>query len=70
MICGIHGVSAARLPVALRGYRFAETDRLLDRLAEELDRRDAEIARLRGRHDEEHERTLEQSQLGRLDDDE
>jgi hypothetical protein len=49
-------VAGARLPVALRGYRFAETDRLLDRLAEELDRRDAEIARLRGRRDEEQER--------------
>ena len=49
-------VAAARLPVALRGYRFAETDRLLDRLADELDRRDAEIARLRGREDEQQER--------------
>jgi hypothetical protein len=37
-----------RLPVALRGYRFAETDLLLDRLATELRSRDAEIARLRG----------------------
>ena len=36
-----------RLPVALRGYRFAETDILLDRLTEELRERDAEIARLR-----------------------
>ena len=41
-------VVAVRLPVALRGYRFAETDRLLDRLTEELRRRDEEIARLRG----------------------
>lgn len=49
-------IAAARLPVALRGYRFAETDRLLDRLAEELDRRDAELARLRGRGDEAEER--------------
>lgn len=49
-------VTAARLPVALRGYRFAETDRLLDRLAAELDRRDAEIARLRGGEDEQQER--------------
>jgi len=32
----------------LRGYRFAETDLLLDRLAEELKARDAEIERLRG----------------------
>jgi hypothetical protein len=36
-----------RLPVALRGYRFAETDQLLDRLAEEIAVRDREIARLR-----------------------
>jgi hypothetical protein len=54
---GEHRLSSAdiarvRLPVALRGYRFAETDRLLDRLGEELDRRDAEIAKLRGEHDE------------------
>ena len=42
-------VSAVRLPVALRGYRFAETDALLDRLAEELAARDEEIARLRRR---------------------
>jgi len=54
-------VVSARLPVALRGYRFAETDLLLDRLTEELRQRDDEIARLRGarasvgglpRHDE------------------
>jgi len=41
-------VADVRLPVALRGYRFAETDLLLDRLAEELKARDEEIARLRG----------------------
>jgi hypothetical protein len=41
-------VVAARLPVALRGYRFAETDLLLDRLTDELRHRDEEIARLRG----------------------
>jgi len=41
-------VVAARLPVALRGYRFAETDLLLDRLTDELRMRDDEIARLRG----------------------
>lgn len=40
-------VAAVRLPVALRGYRFAETDLLLDRLADELRARDTEIARLR-----------------------
>lgn len=42
-------VVAIRLPVALRGYRFAETDRLLDRLTEELRSRDQEIAELRAR---------------------
>jgi hypothetical protein len=42
-------VDAVRLPVALRGYRFAETDILLDRLANELRSRDEEIDRLRGR---------------------
>jgi DivIVA domain-containing protein len=41
-------VDGVRLPVALRGYRFAETDLLLDRLAAELRARDEEIARLRG----------------------
>jgi DivIVA domain-containing protein len=40
-------VVAVRLPVALRGYRFAETDLLLDRLADELKARDDEIIRLR-----------------------
>ncbi len=41
-------VVATRLPVALRGYRFAETDLLLDRLTLELRERDEEIERLRG----------------------
>jgi hypothetical protein len=41
-------VVSMRLPVGLRGYRFAETDVLLDRLADELRHRDAEIAWLRG----------------------
>ncbi|MDQ1733563.1 MAG: hypothetical protein QOK10_3722 [Pseudonocardiales bacterium] len=36
-----------RIPVTLRGYRFAETDDLIDRLAAELVVRDEEIARLR-----------------------
>jgi hypothetical protein len=53
---GSEDVAAVRLPVAVRGYRFAETDRLLDRLALELDKRDDEIARLRGAHGEEDER--------------
>lgn len=39
-------IGSVRLPVALRGYRFAETDLLLDRLAEELRARDEQIARL------------------------
>ena len=43
-------VIAMRLPVALRGYRFAETDILLDRLTDELRERNAEIARLREIH--------------------
>jgi hypothetical protein len=41
-------IIATRLPVALRGYRFAETDLLLDRLTLELRERDEEIERLRG----------------------
>jgi hypothetical protein len=40
-------IDVLRLPVAVRGYRFAETDLLLDRVAQELRVRDAEIARLR-----------------------
>ena len=42
-------IGAVRLPVALRGYRFAETDQLLDRLTDELQARDEEIARLHAR---------------------
>ncbi|MGX7678218.1 hypothetical protein ACSMXN_04895 [Jatrophihabitans sp. DSM 45814] len=37
-----------RIPVTVRGYRFAETDDLIDRLAAEIVVRDEEIARLRG----------------------
>jgi hypothetical protein len=36
-----------RIPVGLRGYRFAETDELLDRLSAEIAIRDDEIAQLR-----------------------
>jgi DivIVA domain-containing protein len=36
-----------RLSVVLRGYRMAEVDWVLDRLASQLDDRDQEIARLR-----------------------
>jgi DivIVA domain-containing protein len=38
---------ALKLSVALRGYRMDEVDWLLDRLSEQVDRRDREIARLR-----------------------
>ncbi|MQS06435.1 DivIVA domain-containing protein [Streptomyces alkaliphilus] len=40
-------VVAVRLPVAPRGYRMAEVDEVLDRLAAELAERDARIAELR-----------------------
>ncbi len=36
-----------RIPVSLRGYRFAETDELIERLAAEIEVRDEEIARLK-----------------------
>ncbi|MGP3967995.1 DivIVA domain-containing protein [Streptomyces sp. 6N223] len=39
-------VVAVRLPVAPRGYRMAEVDDVLDRLAAELAERDARIAEL------------------------
>ena len=38
-----------RIPVSLRGYRFAETDELIDRLAAEIQVRDEEIERLKRR---------------------
>jgi DivIVA domain-containing protein len=38
---------ALRLAVVLRGYRMEEVDWVLDRLAEQIDSRDREIARLR-----------------------
>jgi hypothetical protein len=40
-------VIQVKLPVALRGYRFAETDLLLDRLTDEIRLRDLELERLR-----------------------
>lgn len=40
-------IENVRLPVALRGYRFAETDELLDTLADQIRWRDTELARLR-----------------------
>ncbi|MFI9205202.1 DivIVA domain-containing protein [Streptomyces sp. NPDC053048] len=39
-------VEALRLPMAVRGYRMAETDDALDRLGAELAERDARIAEL------------------------
>jgi DivIVA domain-containing protein len=39
---------ALRLPVVLRGYRMHEVDWVLERLANEVDQRDAEIERLTG----------------------
>lgn len=41
-------IESVRLPVALRGYRFAEVDQLVDALAAQLRERDEEIARLKG----------------------
>jgi DivIVA domain-containing protein len=38
---------ALRLSVAVRGYRMDEVDWLLDRISEQVDTRDREIARLR-----------------------
>jgi len=44
-------VHALRLGVGLRGYRMGEVDDALDLLAEELARRDEEIARFRRPHE-------------------
>jgi len=41
-------IQAVRLPVALRGYRFAEVDQLLDVVSAQVRERDEEIARLKG----------------------
>ncbi|HVQ88986.1 MAG TPA: DivIVA domain-containing protein [Actinomycetes bacterium] len=41
-------VETLRLPLALRGYRMSEVDRLLDRLSVELATRDAQIRQLQG----------------------
>ncbi|HEY2043383.1 MAG TPA: hypothetical protein VGH11_11970 [Jatrophihabitans sp.] len=40
-------IAGIRIPVTVRGYRFAETDDLIDRLAAEIAARDEEIATLR-----------------------
>jgi DivIVA domain-containing protein len=42
-------VRGLRMSVALRGYRMTEVDWLLDQVAQTLDERDAEIARLEER---------------------
>lgn len=47
-------VTKIRLPVALRGYRMVETDAILDRLAGELEYRDALLERLGHRFDPLH----------------
>lgn len=39
-------VDALRFTLALRGYRMDEVDEVIDRLLDELDRRDARIAEL------------------------
>ncbi|MFD3324252.1 DivIVA domain-containing protein [Streptomyces sp. NPDC058701] len=44
-------IDALRLPVAPRGYRMAEVDDVLERLAAELAERDARIARLTAERD-------------------
>jgi DivIVA domain-containing protein len=42
-------VETLRLPLALRGYQMAAVDEVLDRLAAELEIRDAEIRKLKSR---------------------
>jgi DivIVA domain-containing protein len=46
-LAGGDDLRALRLSVALRGYRMDEVDWLLERLSEQVDSRDREIARLR-----------------------
>ncbi|WP_374929038.1 DivIVA domain-containing protein [Kytococcus sedentarius] len=45
----LHGedVRGLRLPTAIRGYRMAEVDDMLRRMAEELEARDAALAEMR-----------------------
>jgi len=47
-------VRAARLDVAVRGYRMDQVDAMMTRLADELEARDAEIDRLRGQEQHGH----------------
>ncbi len=44
-------VEGVRLPLALRGYRMADVDLVLDRLSAELATRDAQIRQLEGGDD-------------------
>ena len=46
------GVDGLRFTLALRGYRMDEVDAVLDRLVDELERRDVRIGELEGRLDE------------------
>jgi DivIVA domain-containing protein len=46
-LAGGDDLRALKLSVALRGYRMDEVDWLLDRLSDQVDSRDREIARLR-----------------------
>ena len=48
-VFGRDDVRALRFPQAVRGYRMAEVDWVLDRLATELDRAGTERERLRAR---------------------
>jgi DivIVA domain-containing protein len=45
---GAGDLATLRFTPVLRGYKMAEVDQVLDRLSDELARRDEEIARLRG----------------------
>jgi DivIVA domain-containing protein len=45
---GRDDIDGARFALAFRGYRMDQVDRLLDRLAAEIDHRDRELAGLRG----------------------
>lgn len=48
---------SVRLPVSVRGYRMADTDWVIEKLAEALEDRDHEIARLRSDLSDHGERT-------------
>lgn len=51
----------AQFDLAFRGYRMAEVDALLDRLADEVAVRDAEIARLNGHPENADQRPAEEA---------